>query len=511
MRGRRLAVLAAATAILVAGCTSAQDARGGDDPTAAATSSAADVRTPPDPALAPYYEQQVDWRSCDGDECADVEVPLDYANPDGERIALRLRKHVAGRPDDRVGTLFVNPGGPGVSGVDYAAYFPRVAGEAVTDRFDVVGFDPRGVGASSALDCGDTAEVDAYVETDQTPDDASEEQALVEASQTLGEECERGSGALASHVSTVEAARDLDVLRAVVDDQALHYLGASYGTKLGATYAELFADRVGRMVLDGAMDPTLDSEGVNLGQAEGFQTALEAYVADCVETAGCPLGEDTDAGLEEIGDLIASLDDDPLPTSDPDRPLTEALGFYAVAYPLYNEASWPVLTEALADGLDGDGDTMLFVADQYLSRGSDGYTDNSTVAFPAISCLDDTGDVSLDEARESLAEFEDVSPVLGRSFAWSAVGCSTWPMEATEPAPEIDAAGAPPILVVGTTRDPATPYAWAEALADQLDSGVLVTRDGDGHTGYAAGNGCVDAAVDEYLVDGTVPEDGLEC
>ncbi|WP_370617362.1 alpha/beta hydrolase [Mumia sp. Pv 4-285] len=464
-----------------------------------------------DPALQAFYEQDVSWDKCGRYECASAEVPLDYAAPDGERVTLQLRRLPAGDPGARVGSLFINPGGPGGSGVDYVASFTASAGDDVLDAYDVVGFDPRGVGASTPLECADTAQLDAYVNTDPTPDDASEEQAYYDAAKTLGERCQSQSGDLASHVSTVEVAKDLDILRAVVGDSSLHYLGASYGTMIGATYAELFPKRAGRLVLDGAIDPTIDAEGLNRGQAEGFQTALVAYLESCTKDADCPLGNDVDAAQQKLSDFLGDLDQNPLATSTSGRPLTEALGFYGIAVTLYVEEYWELLTRALRQAFDGNGTQLLFLADQYLSRDENGYTDNSVVALNAVNCLDDPSTVTLDQARDSQAEFTEASPVFGRSFAWSPVTCTAWPIKPAEPAPEIDAAGAPPIVVVGTTRDPATPYRWAQAMAAQLDSGVLVSRDGDGHTGYSMGNECVDDAVDDFLVTGTPPKDGLEC
>ncbi|KAA1425153.1 alpha/beta hydrolase [Mumia zhuanghuii] len=510
LRHRGPVVLVAAALVALSACGSAADSRDAGL-TAGTPTSAAPSADEVDPALSEFYEQDISWEKCGRYECASAEVPLDYAAPDGDRLTLKLRRLPANDPGARVGSLFINPGGPGGSGVDYVASFTAVAGDDVLDAYDVVGFDPRGVGASTPLECADTAQLDAYVNTDPTPDDASEEQAYYDAAEELGARCETQSGALAAHVSTVEVAKDLDILRAAVGDSTLHYLGASYGTMIGATYAELFPKRAGRLVLDGAIDPTIDSEGLNRGQAEGFQTALVAYLESCTSQSDCPLGDDVAAAQQKLSTFLDDLDQEPLPTSTRDRPLTEALGFYGIAVTLYVEDYWELLTRALRQAFDGNGTQLLFLADQYLSRDESGYKDNSVVALNAVNCLDDPSTLTLEQARDSQPEFTDVSPVFGRSFAWSPVTCTAWPIKPAEPAPEIDAEGAPPIVVVGTTRDPATPYQWAQAMAEQLDSGVLVSRDGDGHTGYAMGNECVDDAVDDFLVTGTPPKDGLEC
>jgi hypothetical protein len=268
---------------------------------------------------------------------------------------------------------------------------------------------------------------------------------------------------------------------------------------------------VGRLVLDGAVDVSLSSRRLSLGQARGFETALRAYVEDCVENVdGCFLGDSVEGGLDRIAAFLEDVDAQPLPTSG-DRDLTVGLAFYGVVLPLYSRDNWYVLSAALRSGFDGEGDVLLNLADLYSSRGPDGYTDNSSEAFPAISCLDDPYAVAPGEVPAQLPAFRRASPSFGDVFAWGLLGCSGQVAESTEEPLTIDGSGADPIVVIGTTRDPATPYEWAEALADQLESGVLVSRDGDGHTGYNAGNGCVDRAVEAYLLRGDVPEDGLSC
>lgn len=511
MRRRRIAAVIVAGLLALSACGSAEDSRGTDRTDGPSTTSSPSADDTIDPELAPFYEQRLDWASCGRYECTSAQVPLDYDDPDGERITLKLRRLPAGDPSARRGSLFINPGGPGGSGVDYVAAFTSMASDDILDAYDVVGFDPRGVGTSTPLECATTAQLDAYVNTDPTPDDAAEEKAFYDAAQTLGKRCETDSGPLAAHMSTVEVAKDLDILRAAVGDPSLTYLGASYGTMIGATYAELFPKRAGRLVLDGAIDPSIDSEGLNRGQAEGFQTALRAYLEACAKESDCPLGDNPDAAERRLSGFLSDLDQDPLRTSTADRPLTEALGFYGIAVTLYNEDYWELLTRALRQALKGNGTQLLFLADQYLSRDEKGYTDNSVVALNAVNCLDDPSTLTLEQARETVPDFEKVSPVFGQSFAWSPVTCTAWPIKPAQPAPTIDGAGAPPIVVVGTTRDPATPYRWSVAMAEQLESGVLVSREGDGHTGYSMGNECVDEAVNDFLLTGTAPKDGVKC
>jgi len=477
-----------------------------------------DATAAPSPGLRPFYSQELAWEECASDagaECSTLTVPLDYAEPEGETIDLALLRNPVADGGERVGSLVVNPGGPGAPGTEYAALSDFVFRPAVTQAFDVVGFDPRGTGASAPVDCLPDDRVDALYAADPAPDSAAERRTLTALYDEVGEGC-RADLPVAPHVSTADAARDIDVLRAALGESTLTYFGASYGTKLGATYADEFPDRVGRLVLDGGIDLSLSSRDVTLGQAGGFETALTSYVEACVDGGDCYLGDDVDAGLATVADFLADVDEQPLPVAD--RELTPGLAFYGIARPLYAEQAWPQLDAALGAALDGEGAGLLALADDYTSREPDGsYRDNASEAIYAVNCLDDPFALPVGQVAGQLGEFERVSPTFGDVFAHTLSSCSAFPgagPDATGSGPaagETVAEGAAPIVVVGTTRDPATPYEWSVGLADQLDSGVLVTRDGDGHTGYNQGNGCVDEAVESYLVDGTVPEDGLEC
>jgi pimeloyl-ACP methyl ester carboxylesterase len=384
--------------------------------------------------------------------------------------------------------------------------------DPLLDHFDIVGFDPRGTGASSPVDCLSDPDLDAYVAADPAPDTSAERADYLQDIDDFGAGCAEKSGAVAAHVSTVEAARDMDVIRAALGESTLDFFGASYGTKLGATYAELFSKKVGRFVLDGAVDPTLDKRDDTMQQAVGFETALTAYVENCVETVdSCFLGDSVDEGLTRIQDFLDQVDAEPLPGSD-DRELTIGNAFYGIALPLYNRDYWILLSQGLKAGLDGDGSVLLQLSDLYAQRSSGGgYANNLMESLPTINCLDDPSAITTEQLPAAIADFEQASPTFGDVFAWSLLGCSGFKARASEKPPTGHAEGAAPIVVIGTTRDPATPMAGAVHLADDLASGVLIRRDGDGHTGYNAGNDCVDHAVEDYLVDGTVPEDGLSC
>lgn len=494
---------------------SSTSSTGGSTPSSpAAPSSSADAGAPVNvpKGLEQYYEQTLDWASCDdGNECATLTVPIDYADPTGETVDLNLERAPATDQANKVGSLVVNPGGPGAPGTSLVKKPIYAFGDPLLERYDIVAFDPRGTGASDPVDCVSDSDLDAYLAQDPDPDDAAEGEALVQEQDDFFAGCVASSDSLIGHVSTVEAARDMDVLRGALREEKLAYLGFSYGTTLGGVYAELFADNVGRFVLDGATDPTLDFRENSLSQAKGFQTALDAYVADCIDQGDCFLGDTQDEALGTITDLLASIEETPLPTSS-DRDLEIGNAVYGVITPLYGKDNWPILDDALEEALAGTGDTLLYLSDFYASRDAGGgYSDNSLEANLAINCLDDPTTLEPADIPAEYPAFEAASPTFGKIFAWFLVGCHGIQVEASEPTPTIRGAGADPILVLGTTRDPATPYEEAVALADQLESGVLISRDGDGHTAYNKGNACVDDAVEGYLLDGTVPDDGLEC
>ncbi|WP_245641790.1 alpha/beta hydrolase [Nonomuraea candida] len=429
----------------------------------------------------------------------------------------------------------VNPGGPGASGVDYVRAARVVLSERVRERFDVVGFDPRGVGRSAPVECLSDGELDAYLALDGSPDSPAERAALEAGARTFAEGCRRHSGRLLPHVGTVDVARDLDLLRRALGERRLTYLGKSYGTSLGAVYADLFPGRVRAMVLDGALDPALPRLRLNAEQAAGFEGALRAYVRDCLTRKGCPFESRTVRGaLEEVGGLLRRTDGRPL-RGDGGRKVTQATATLGLLAPLYDRALWPGLTESLRRAFQGDGRLLMHAADRLTGRREDGTYSGQTEANLAITCMDGAypagtaaygrgveralgqhaeGDrgrgVERDAGRGVEGAFGRVTEV-GAYLGWSSLPCAHWPHPPTLEARPLTAEGAPPILVLGTRRDPATPYAWARALAGQLASGVLLGWEGDGHTAYRNGSECVDEAVDRYLVTGVAPDDGTIC
>jgi pimeloyl-ACP methyl ester carboxylesterase len=427
-------------------------------------------------------------------------------------VTLELLRRPADDKDERLGALFVNPGGPGVSGIGYAELAEVLFTEPVLEHYDIVGWDPRGVGQSTAISCMTDEETDRYYSTDGTPDNAAEIREILEINEAFTDGCVADDRQLIPQLGTFNSARDLDILRAAVGEPRLNYFGASYGTELGAVYAELFPNRVGRMVLDAALDPAVSSDRLSIGQLRGFQRATTAFIVDCIGRDGCAVGPTVADAEQQIIDLLLEIDSRPLPTES-DRELTEALATLGMISAMYSESSgWPSLRLGLSQAFNGDGTVLLALADAYAERNPDGtYASNVNSAFPAISCTDRPGTSAVAEARQRAKAYQRISPIFGATFGWGSLGCRDWPVKRGDFPTRVTAKGADPIVVIGTTRDPATPYAWSVTLARSLKSGVLISRDGDGHTGYNAGNACVDEAVDRYLVSGQVPEDPTRC
>lgn len=503
---RRGTALCVVLLVLLGGCS----VFGGDD--SADAPSAGPSASAPAKGLRGYYAQQLKWSTCRSNlQCATLRVPLDYARPAGRSIGISLIKVPATSKSARQGSMVINPGGPGGSGVDYAAAATSIYGEKIRSAFDVVGFDPRGVGRSAPVDCASDSQFNTLLQSDPDPDNAREEAASNRLFRAFGRGCMSRSGGIARHMSTVEVAKDLDVLRSALGDRKLTYFGASYGTAIGATYADLFPGNVGRMVLDGALNPRSSTLELNLVQARGFETALRAYVGACVKRGDCFLGDSVDAGTRRIRAFLDGVERRPLPTAS-GRELTIGNAVYGINFPLYDEQGWSILDQALTKAFKGDGSLLMTLADGYLDRNTDGSFDgNSFQAFYAVNCLDHDDAVPTKDLSRYRARFDKASPTFGRAFLFSTTACSQWPVHTGKGPLRIDAAGIPPVLVIGTTRDPATPLIWAKALARQLPKSVLITRDGDGHTGYGQGSACVDGAVESYLASGTVPRANLTC
>lgn len=465
-----------------------------------------------DADLLPFYEQTPDWAACGdtGFDCAMVTAPLDWENPSAGEIELSVIRHRAA--ETPIGSLLTNPGGPGGSGVELIRDSLNFAvGADLIENYDVIGFDPRGVGESTAVKCFDPAEMDEYLYTIPTaPRGTPEWEAeLTEKNKAFAAACDENSNGILPHITTINAARDMDLIRAVLGDKQLNYLGYSYGTFLGATYAKLYPEKAGRLVLDGAIDPAVPGLEVGATQALGFESALRAYMQECLDSGECPFNGSVDDGMTDLGALLASVDRTPLKNGD-GRMLGADSLMTGIIAALYSQDNWTYLTQALDEALQGDPTTAFVLADFYNGREGDAYSDNSTEAFRAYNCMDYP--VENDPAAEEAItkKIAEGAPTIAPYWA-GPDSCEVWPYPPTGTRGEITAEGAGPIVVVGTTNDPATPYEWSESLADQLEEGVLITRVGEGHTGYNKGNSCVDDAVEAFLLDDVVPEDGLRC
>ena len=513
---QRLAIRAvvAAVAVLLVGCSGGQQARGpGGSPIRSSTASASASGSPA--TLAAYYHQQLDWHSCsDGFQCASLLVPIDYSHPAQGRFSLPVVRLPATGSAHRVGSVVLNPGGPGGSGIEFARQARNVLSAAVRARFDAVGFDPRGVGGSRpAIRCMTGAQLDRYFETDETPSRPAEMSTLFSASKFFARACKRRAGPLLPYVGTVNAARDMDILRSALSDAKLTYLGKSYGTYLGAYYAQLFPHRVRALVLDGAVDPAQTAIAQNIVQAEGFEVALGAFAVNCLRRTDCPLGSHSSAtaGVAKIQDLLNRTDRTPLANDLGDgQPANQALVTEGIAAALYSKTYWPLLRRALQDAFAGDGTLLVQFANALMERRTDGTYTNLAEANMAINCVDRPWPHSLSIWRSAAATATRAAPQFGASIMWGSLPCAFWPVRGA-PVPRMRARGAAPILVVGTTRDPATPYRWAQALARDLSAGVLLGWNGDGHTAYKSGSSCVDSKVDRYLIDSTAPKSGTIC
>jgi pimeloyl-ACP methyl ester carboxylesterase len=502
--------LAVASLALAAGCTGAAKA-----PTISSNAGTGSPTPVADiPAdLQPFYMQTLHWKSCGSSfQCSTLTVPMDYTHPEVRSLHLALIRLPASDQKHRIGSLVINPGGPGGSGVDYARQATTVISSAVRKRYDIVGFDPRGVGRSDPVHCLTNKETDAFIAADPTPTTPAQIAQAVSLAKEFAAGCQARAGALLDFVGTRDAAHDLDVMRSALGDAKLYYLGKSYGTFLGATYADEFPTHIGHMVLDGVLDPSLTSEQINLGQAKGFELATRSFLADCVKRSSCPLGRNLDQAVVKLGDFLRGLDANPLRTKESGRPLTEGWATLGVALPLYNKSYWPLLRSALTQAMQGSGEGLLTLADAYADRSSNGtYQDNSNDALYAVNCEDHPQPGGLAQIESDATSFAAQAPTWGSMLAWGSLVCVYWPNRPTDAPKAVSAPGSGPILVVGTTRDPATPYEWAVDLSKELADGHLLTYNGDGHTAYRQGSSCVDTVVDAYLLHSSVPPDAKRC
>lgn len=469
---------------------------------------------PPIPdGLDRFYTQNVNWESCKSQaQCAKIEVPLNYAQPSekGKTIEIALKK----RPADQkaIGTLLVNPGGPGGSGqemIDAANYyFPDV----IRENFDIIGFDPRGVGESAPIDCLDDAELARVLEASYPDTEAGQAQTQADVN-AIAAGCKAKSGDLLPFVGTKDAARDLDVIRHLVGDPKLYYLGYSYGTSLGGMYADLFPKNVGRMVLDGAVSSNTSNFEQTLAQMKGFEQSLDAYLTDCLsaDDQSCPFTGSVADAREQISYVLKQTLSQPVPGED-GRVLTQSALLYGIVTALYDDATWQALSNAFTLLIQQrNPEFFLMLFDSYIGRDGDEFINNSMEANWAINCADYgvDGDAAKWEAQS--AQLAQESPIFGALMEYDDSLCAAWAYQPETKIQPFKAAGSEPIVVVGTTGDPATPYKWAEDFVHNLDNGILVTWEGEGHTAYGHSTACIDDAINSYLLNGTLPAENLTC
>ncbi len=448
----------------------------------------------------------------EGAECGTLSVPVDYAKPDGDVAQIAMIRFPA--TGDKIGSLIVNPGGPGESGVDAAASLVDVIPQSVRERFDLVGFDPRGVGRSTPAVWCNSDEDNDRLRADPQVDYSPEGVARIESeTKDFVARCvdKMGKDFLAN-VGTVSVAKDLDSMRQALGDEKLTYLGYSYGTRIGSAYAEAYPDKVRAMILDGAVDPNADPIEADIRQAAAFQTAFDDYAADCAKSPDCPLGDDPAKAVEVYKTLVDPLVEQPAETDDP-RGLSYGDAIIGTILPLYSPNLWRHLTQALSELQAGRGDTMLALADLYMGRDPDGHYNNSTDVRVAVNCVDEPAITDRDKIIELDRRAREVAPFMsyGDFTGDAPLGtCAFWPVPATSTPHQIEVEGLPPLLVVSTTNDPATPYEAGVDLAKQL-GGTLLTYEGTQHTVVFQGNACVDDIAAKYLIDVVVPPPGTRC
>lgn len=502
--------LLAVTALISAGC---------NDSSTVAASKESPRRPSSTGAVTPGSNRagSLSWTPCTGKltaqaglECATLAVPIVPTEPNGKTIDLALaRKPSTGSASERIGSLVMNPGGPGGSGLEFLANAAGSFPQSLTERFDLVSFDPRGVGESAPVRCLDDAQKDQQLTGDLTPETEADRDKLDADQKELREGCESRNKAMIRHMSTADVASDLDRIRAAVGDEKLNFLGYSYGTSIGATYAAMFPKNIRAMVLDGSVSPKSTAVDEALVQATGFEHTLGNFVADCDKDPSCALYPDAAGAIAKTRD---SLEKEPVTVSTKSgvRTLSRDLFDYGLATALYDTSSWGPTAQAIKDIRNGGARTVLTLVDRQTGRQPDGSYDNSSDAQAMVNCADEKDHPTEEQAEAAEARIKQAAPTFGPLLGAGLTSCDDWPAPA-EPTPTPSAVGAPPIMVIGTVGDPATPYEWAQQMSTALSGSVLLTYEGDGHTAFLRGGQCIEDAVVAYFVDLTTPAAGTRC
>lgn len=484
---------------------------------------------PVPPGLERYYGQALAWGPCapyartesdrasyanPGLECARLEVPLDYAAPQGQVITIGVLRSPAADQQQKIGSLQLNPGGPGASGMSTAASLAgSLRNSELGERFDLIGFDPRGIGASEpAVRCLTDQERDAKrLDSDADTSPSGVAQTEREERDYAAKCAERTGTQLLANVGTRDVVRDMDVLRSALGDEKLNYLGYSYGTRIGAEYAEQFPGNVRAMVLDGAIDPGQSAIDQLVAQGAGFQRAFDDFAVWCAARQQCSLGHDPKAAVAQFQQITRPLVENPARAGD-GRELSYTDASMGAIQALYAPSLWSQLDSGLAELRQGSGRTLLALADSYFSRDQSGRYSNTTDAFDAVHCVDDQRVLDPQQRREADRRYREAAPFLDDGNPPSAARdmCAFWPVPVTGEPTDPEVGALPPTLVISTTGDPATPYDAGVKLAEALH-GKLLTYEGTQHTVFLQGITCVDDAGTKYLVDLTVPANGARC
>lgn len=452
----------------------------------------------------------ISWAACPESpapfECGQLAVPFDYDNPGTGSFVLSLMRRPAEIPESRIGSLLVNPGGPGFGGTTVAEQAEWYFSTELLEQFDVVGWDPRGTGASTpAVDC--TEDYDRYFGIDSPPNDDDAKQKMIDLTQEFVDLCVARNGEMLKYISTEASARDMDSIRNALNEDKISYFGFSYGSELGATWVTLFPDTVRAAVFDGASDPNASGFDQSMAQLKGFEQQLDAFLANCAKRVACKIyNNGKPAAL--FDQLAIVIDTKPIVVSSDRTPVTQGVFYTAVVQAMYSNTLWPQLETALADAAKGNGAQLLALYDDYFQRQPDGSYGNELEAFLAISCLDDPEGSTVADVDADVARFAAAAKRLGENFGYG-YACALWPHRVAERV-IVTGKGAGPIVVIGTTGDAATPLASTRKAANNLEQGVLVIVEADRHTGYGL-NSCVVQNVDAYLISLKAPKNETYC
>ena len=439
--------------------------------------------------LKEFQNQELKWQNCYGNfECSTLLVPVDYDKITTDVFHLKVIRFKATDQRQKLGALIVNPGGPGASAFDYAYNAENIVSAAIREKYDIVGFDQRGVGQSDPIRCLTDKETDEMLAGPMIADTPENQRKMIENAKFFASKCKKAASYKLGHLSTFESAKDMELLRLALNEPKVNYLGKSYGTYLGTLYASLYPTKVGKMILDGAIDPLISIQEQNLAQANGFELALNQFLAE------------NKFSKVMILDLFKKLRIEPLWTKT-ERKLNDSLAILGIASALYDDLTgWPKLARALNQALLGDGSLLLELSDEYSGRSQTGkYFSNENDIAPIINCLDWPNSFETVPNITTYQKFVTVAPIFGPFLAANGILCKYLLPNVIHINSNLNIQVTSRVMIIGTTRDPATPNDWAIALSRKFPNSMLLIFDSDGHTGISRGNKCVDTFAESYL------------